>query len=174
MKKSTEKRYLPEFVFGAIDGTVTTFAVVAGAIGASLSSSVILILGFANLFADGFSMALSDYLSVKSENEIQLKYKHKHIKNPKKMALVTFFAFVIIGIIPLIPYLFSFFTKFIDNNKFLYSTLLTGAAFLIVGAVKGEVTGKYKFKSAIETLLVGGIAALIAFIVGYLLKGIVT
>lgn len=49
-------KYLPEFVYGGIDGSVTTFAVVAGAIGASLSNSVILILGFANLFADGVSI----------------------------------------------------------------------------------------------------------------------
>ena len=54
--KKLEKRYLPEFVYGGIDGAVTTFAVVAGVIGASLSPAIVLILGFANLFADGFSM----------------------------------------------------------------------------------------------------------------------
>jgi VIT1/CCC1 family predicted Fe2+/Mn2+ transporter len=49
--------YLPDAVYGAINGTVTTFAVVSGAIGADLSSRVVLILGAANLLADGFSMA---------------------------------------------------------------------------------------------------------------------
>ena len=53
-----ERKYLSEFVYGGIDGIVTTFAVVAGAVGASLSSGIILILGFANLFADGFSMEI--------------------------------------------------------------------------------------------------------------------
>ena len=71
MKKGSFKRkYLPEFVYGGIDGSVTTFAVVSAVMGASLSSSIVLILGFANLFADGFSMAVSDYLSVKSENDL--------------------------------------------------------------------------------------------------------
>ena len=61
------KKYLPQFVYGSIDGTVTTFAVVAGVSGASLAASVVLILGIANVFADGFSMASSNYLSERSK-----------------------------------------------------------------------------------------------------------
>lgn len=60
---------IEDFVYGATDGAVTTFAVVAGVIGASLSPAVLLILGFANLFADGFSMAVGNYLSSKSKLE---------------------------------------------------------------------------------------------------------
>lgn len=60
---------IENFVYGAIDGAVTTFAVVTGVIGASLSPSIILILGFANLLADGFSMAIGNYLAVKTQNE---------------------------------------------------------------------------------------------------------
>lgn len=67
--------YLGEFVFGGIDGSVTTFAVVAGATGASLESSVVIILGFANLFADGFSMSVGSYLSAKSERDNYEKQK---------------------------------------------------------------------------------------------------
>lgn len=59
--------WLPDFIYGGIDGTVTTFAVVAGVVGADLSTTVILILGFANLFADGFSMAIGKYSSDKAE-----------------------------------------------------------------------------------------------------------
>ena len=59
--------YLGEFVYGGIDGSVTTFAVVAGSVGAGLDSAVIIILGFANLLADGFSMSIGAYLSTKSE-----------------------------------------------------------------------------------------------------------
>ncbi|PJB97120.1 MAG: hypothetical protein CO079_08310, partial [Nitrosopumilales archaeon CG_4_9_14_0_8_um_filter_34_10] len=66
---TTIKKYLPQFVYGAIDGIVTTFAVVAGATGAQLDLSVVLILGFANLFADGFSMSIGAYLSSKSERD---------------------------------------------------------------------------------------------------------
>ena len=61
--------YLGEFVYGGIDGSVTTFAVVAGSVGAGLDSSVIIILGFANLLADGFSMSVGAYLSTKSEKD---------------------------------------------------------------------------------------------------------
>lgn len=61
--------FLSEFVYGGIDGSVTTFAVVAGSAGANLDSSIIIILGFANLIADGFSMSVGSYLSNKSESE---------------------------------------------------------------------------------------------------------
>lgn len=61
--------YLGEFVYGGIDGCVTTFAVVAGAVGAGLDSAVIIILGFANLLADGFAMSVGAYLSAKSEKD---------------------------------------------------------------------------------------------------------
>ncbi len=59
--------YLGSMVYGALDGIVTTFAVVAGAAGAGLSPGIVLVLGFANLFADGLSMAVGNYLSMKSQ-----------------------------------------------------------------------------------------------------------
>lgn len=59
--------YLREAVYGAVDGTVTTFAVVAATAGAGLSSSVAVVLGVANLLADGFSMAVSAFLALRSE-----------------------------------------------------------------------------------------------------------
>lgn len=62
-------KYLPEFVYGGIDGLVTTFAVVAGATGANLDLSIVLILGFANLFADGFSMSVGAFMANKSEHD---------------------------------------------------------------------------------------------------------
>lgn len=61
--------YLRDWVLGGLDGAVTTFAVVSGIVGAHLSSGVILVLGFANLLADGFSMAASNYLATKAERE---------------------------------------------------------------------------------------------------------
>lgn len=69
------RNYLGEFVYGGIDGSVTTFAVVAGAAGAGLNSSIVLILGFANLLADGFSMSVGAYLSKKSEMDNFRKYR---------------------------------------------------------------------------------------------------
>lgn len=69
------QRYLGEFVYGGIDGSVTTFAVVAGSVGAGLDSAVIIILGFANLLADGFAMSVGAYLSSKSEEENYDKHR---------------------------------------------------------------------------------------------------
>ncbi|MCW9708657.1 VIT1/CCC1 transporter family protein [Fodinibius salsisoli] len=73
------QHYLGEFVYGGIDGSVTTFAVVAGSAGAGLDSSVIIILGFANLIADGFSMSVGSYLSNKSE--LENFQKHERIEH---------------------------------------------------------------------------------------------
>ena len=173
-KKRTERKYLAEFVYGAIDGSVTTFAVVAGAMGASLSSTVVLILGFANLFADGFSMAISNYLSNKSQIDLYKNHKHKHshIKDPKKTALITFISFLLVGFIPLLSFVLSPLSSFIDQNKFIFSTILTAIAFLIIGAIKSKVAGKHFVRSSLETLLIGGAAAGLAFLVGYLLRGI--
>ncbi|MEP1033302.1 VIT1/CCC1 transporter family protein [Ekhidna sp.] len=69
------QNYLGEFVYGGIDGSITTFAVVAGAAGANLESSIVIILGFANLIADGFAMSVGSYLSTKSEKETYQKHK---------------------------------------------------------------------------------------------------
>ncbi len=67
--KSDHGQYIKSAVYGGLDGIITTFAVVAGVAGASLSAGVVLILGFANLIADGLSMAIGDFLSTRAENE---------------------------------------------------------------------------------------------------------
>ena len=72
---SFEKEYIAEFVYGSIDGVITTFAVVAGSAGAELAVPIVLILGFANLIADGFAMSVGSYFSAKSENESYDKHK---------------------------------------------------------------------------------------------------
>ena len=73
--KTSGTRYLGDFVFGALDGSITTFAIVAGAAGAALSPSVVLVLGFANLLGDGASMALGNYLGTKSEDEVRQRQR---------------------------------------------------------------------------------------------------
>jgi VIT1/CCC1 family predicted Fe2+/Mn2+ transporter len=70
-------KYLGDLVYGALDGMVTTFAVVSGVEGAKLSSTIVLILGFANLFGDGVSMALGNYLSTKSEQDYVKKERER-------------------------------------------------------------------------------------------------
>src|SRR5688572_28390884 len=69
--------YLGEFVYGGIDGIVTTFAVVAGAAGAGFDTAVVIILGFANLVADGFSMAVSAYLAARSERDLYQRNRNR-------------------------------------------------------------------------------------------------
>ena len=84
--RSTTKSYLKDFVYGGIDGAVTTFAIVAGVVGANLETKTVVVLGFANILADGFSMAASNYLGTKTElEERQLisQYEENQIKeNP--------------------------------------------------------------------------------------------
>ncbi len=171
MQKRVQKKYLPEFVYGGIDGSVTTFAVVSGVIGAGLASSIVLILGFANLFADGFSMAISNYLSTKSRKDLDKKNK----QDARRTAIATFFSFLLIGFIPLLSFVVAGITKNpnLIENQFIYSGILTGIAFLTVGWFKGVITEKHKIKSSIETLIIGGIAASIAFIVGKFISGLI-
>lgn len=157
------RKYLPDIVFGGIDGLVTTFAVISGVVGASLSSGIILILGFANLFADGFSMGVSNYLSKKSESDLE---QSKLVVKPQMSGLVTFLSFIVIGFVPIFAFLVPV------QNQFFLSCVLTGAAFFSVGYFKGSVTGKSKFKSAMETFLIGALAAFIAYYVGNLLSGL--
>ncbi|MCE7936396.1 hypothetical protein DYH10_01195 [Candidatus Saccharibacteria bacterium CPR2] len=231
-KKIFVDEYLPEFVYGAIDGTVTTFAVVAAAAGAGLSSAVVIILGLANLFADGFSMGVSSYLSEKSESDQYkkqrratlklveqqtnkaLKVIEKHLKKyglknknlnessriiisnndnaanfimkeehdltpQKSSALVigfmTFMAFIAVGLIPLVIYLFDYFFSVNGekNDLFLNASILAGVTFAGIGYIKGVVSHSSRIKSLIETLLLGGIAAAISYYVGAFLEGII-
>lgn len=86
--KKLKYNWLPDFVYGGIDGAVTTFAVVAGVVGAELSTPVILILGFANLIADGFSMAVGKFLSDRAEldriSHIRADEERSIIQKPKE------------------------------------------------------------------------------------------
>lgn len=70
-KHSIAGQYIKNVIYGGLDGIITTFAVVAGVAGAALSPAIVLIMGFANLIADGLSMSIGDYLSTKAENEFQ-------------------------------------------------------------------------------------------------------
>ena len=83
LESGPKNSYLKDFIYGSIDGIVTTFAIVSGVIGAELSSGIIIILGLANLLADGFSMGVSNYLGTKSENELIDKAKSEELDHIK-------------------------------------------------------------------------------------------
>lgn len=224
-----DQSYLKDFIYGAIDGAVTTFAVVSGVAGAGLDSRVVIILGLANLFADGFSMAIGNYLGTKAEieqREKMRKEEHHHVHiipdgereevrqifarkgfhgeelervvhvitsdhgrwvdtmlqeehglslespNPQRAALATFAAFVLVGAIPLGTFLWDWLFGNSINDPFLWSGLLTAIAFFAVGMGKSRVVGQRWFIGGAETLLVGGLAAVLAYIVGLALKGV--
>ncbi len=69
LARGPRNNYLRDWIYGGIDGAVTTFAIVAGVVGAELSPAVVLVLGFANLLADGFAMAASNYIGTKAERD---------------------------------------------------------------------------------------------------------
>lgn len=164
--KPLVKRYLAEFVYGAVDGTVTTFAVVAASAGAGLSSVIILVLGIANLIADGFSMGASAYLAAKSEaHEAAAGSKQA---SPNIIGFATFMAFIVVGMLPILPYLLDalFSLNLSLGQLFMYSIALTAVTFLTIGFAKGKIGNGSIVMSMFETLLLGAVAAALAYFAG--------
>lgn len=151
-------------IYAASDGVVTTFVVVAGAAGASLSSKVVVTLGLVSLLADGVSMASGNYLGTKSEEDYRKAEgdKDDHNITPKKHGFITFFSFVLVGLLPLLPYIANI------EAKFYLSLLLVGLALFGMGSLRGRMTKKNPAASGLEMLLVGGFAAIVAYGVGFL------
>ncbi|MCO1332717.1 VIT1/CCC1 transporter family protein [Microbulbifer sp. OS29] len=224
LQRPPHSRRMSDFVLGAIDGCVTTFAIVAGAFGAGFTEAVVLVMGFANLIADGFSMAVSNYeaASVEREQRIEAtRTERRHIAlvpegereeirqifhqkgftgevlenvvstitanrqlwidtmlaeeygisrarhNPLSAALMTFTAFVCVGAIPLLPYLFQGLNT---TEQFYSSAVLSACAFFAIGLAKGLVSSRHTLVAAIKTLIFGSCAAALALAVGYLLR----
>ncbi len=168
--------YLGEFVYGGIDGAITTFAVVAGATGARLSTAVVIILGFANLVADGFSMGVGSYLSSKSELELGRKHGKSIVDEPSPVinGATTYVAFLLVGLVPLLSYTVDYIFDLQLNNLFLIASLLTAIAFIGIGLMKSHVAETSKQRGVAETLILGVIAAVIAYGLGDLLESIIT
>jgi len=216
--------YLRDSVYGGIDGAITTFAIVAGVEGAGLSHSVIVALGIANVLADGFSMAASNYTGTKAEldNVLRLReIEERHIRdhpegereearqilqakglegtalelatnsitanrenwinlmlvneyglspvapNPLPAAIATFVAFLVCGIVPLLPFLFG------SGNAFIEAIVATAIVFFMIGAVKSRWATMTWMRSGLETLAIGAVAASIAYGVGHLVQGLI-
>lgn len=226
--EANKSNYLSDFIYGAIDGTVTTFAVVSGVAGAGLSSGIVIVLGLANLVGDGFSMAASNFLGTRADRQLEAKARaeetrqieeypegereevrqiyakkgfegedlervvdvicsdkdrwldtmlteelglHLSSRSPVRAAAATFFAFMLIGFIPLLPFTMQLFEAPIQA-PFFWSCIFTGIAFFGVGAAKSRFVEQHWFWAGCETLLLGGSAALLAYIVGSLLRGV--
>jgi len=153
------ERYLPELVYGANDGIVTTLAVVAGVVGANLSTTIILILGFANLFADGVSMGASNVLSERSR-----KHDTPSLLQALPKGIMTFVGFMLAGVVPLIAYLIPGY----PDDRFLLALVLAAITLFLVGSSRSFVTGNGWLSSGLEMLLIGLGAGAIAYGVGQL------
>jgi len=211
---SPRQSYLRDWVYGGVDGVVTTFAIVSGVVGARLSPDVIVILGLSTLVADGLAMAASNYLATRSEHD-ELRHaeaiEHRHIKTvPEgereevreifrgyglqgdvlesvvetitanrgqwvrtmlreeyglpaavrsswRAAASTFSAFFLCGLLPLIPFVTGL------TNAFAVAAVATGLAFALIGALKSGWSARPWWRSALETLAVGGGAATVAY-----------
>ena len=215
--------YLRDWIYGGIDGSITTFAVVSGVAGAQLSPWIILVLGFANLFADGFSMAASNFLGTKAEHDdwhrleaienrhidlapegereevrqifhlkgfegedlhriVELvtanrtrwvrtmlteEYGLPHeVRSPWIAAISTFTAFLVCGLVPLVPYLLG------ASESLVLSSMMTASVFFAIGSAKSKWSTTSWWRSGLTTLLVGAIAATLAYATGVLLKGL--
>lgn len=218
---------LRDVIYGSIDGCVTTFAVVSGVVGADLSSGIVLVLGFANLIADGFSMAVSNYLGTKADQQLLEKARaieEEHIRvvpegeryeikeifrrkgfegellervvdvivsdrkrwvdtmlteewglsltplSPWKAATATLLSFIVVGFVPLLPYTISALFNGSGEGLFVVSCVMTAMTFLGIGAFKSLQVDRHWLRGSIETLLMGGGAAVLAYVVGVLLK----
>ncbi len=229
LQGGTRSSYLRDFVYGAIDGTVTTFAVVSAVAGAGLDSGIIIILGIANLLGDGFSMAASNYLGIRAEQqqkqrlrleeelhiqhypegereEIREIFRQKGFEgkdlervvevitadmnqwvdtmltdeygialegpNPVRAALTTFIAFVLVGFLPLLAFLYQWVVPTGLENPFFWSALITSGAFFAVGTTKSWFIKQPWYWEGFETLLVGGAAAGLAYLAGIMFRGV--
>ena len=176
---STEKKYrwVPDFVYGGIDGSVTTFAVVAGVKGADLSISIILILGFANLLADGFAMAVGKYSSDKATLQHMKEDGSSEAQmseiEPLRGGFYKFLSFNLIGLIPLLGYLLGPAFGLSDDQPFFAASIFTLMALFSIGVIKGQVVKVSRLFSGLETMFIGGIAAAIAYYVGYFVEKLI-
>ena len=154
----TIRRYLPELIYGANDGVVTTLAVVASVVGANLSATIILILGFANLFADGVSMAASNVLSERSkpDNQPTLRRAARH-------GVATFLGFIAAGFMPLTAYLAP---GIGEDARFWLAVGLAGTTLFGVGGARAFFSDRGFLRAGVEMLLIGAGAGLIAYGIG--------
>jgi VIT1/CCC1 family predicted Fe2+/Mn2+ transporter len=164
------QHYTRDVVYGANDGVITTFAVVAGVTGGTLAPVTVLVLGVANLLADGLSMGVGNYLGIRSDERVrEAQQLPEQEAFPIRHGLATFVAFVLAGAVPLLPYVFSHGA----TNLFALSTALSLAVLFVIGAARARVgTGSWWANGA-EMLLLGIIVGAAAYYAGALVSELV-
>ncbi len=165
------RHYIRDLIYGANDGIITTFAVVAGVTGGNLSTRAILIVGVANLFADGLSMGVGNYLSIRSHESARAAQNlPEEEASPARHGLATLLAFVAAGAVPLLPYALGF----PSASQFMASVSLTLLTLFVVGSLRSVVTVDRWLAAGLEMLALGilvaaaayGSGALVAMLVG--------
>ena len=156
--KECAQHYLRDLVYGANDGIITTFAVVAGVAGGALSTRAVLIVGVANLLADGLSMGVGNYLGIRSQESARAAQGlPQEEASPSRHGLATFMAFVFAGAIPLVPYVVA------PVDGLHLSTTSTAAALFAVGALRSLVTIDRWWWAGLEMLGLGMLVAVAAY-----------
>ena len=156
------RHYIGDVVYGANDGLITTFAVVAGVTGGGLSPRSMLIIGVANLFADGLSMGVGNYLSIRShESALAAQSLPEEEASPARHGLATLLAFVFAGAVPLAPVALGY-----ADHQLGWSVGLTFTMLFAVGALRAVVTVDRWWVAGLEMLGLGVIVAAAAYASG--------
>lgn len=161
--RAIAQHYLGDLVYGANDGIITTFAVVAGVAGASLSERTVLAVGVANLLADGLSMAVGNYHSIRSSESVRraqgLPVREPY---PVRHGGATFAAFVAAGLVPLLPYVLHTPPEW----RFTSALIATMTTLFVVGSMRAAVTADRWWRSGFEMLALGAVVAFVAYFAG--------
>jgi len=155
----TARHYIRDVVYGANDGLITTFAVVGGVIGGALSPVAVIVIGAANLAADGVSMGVGNLLSIRADERAREAAALPQLEAyPWKHGLATTLAFMVAGTIPLLPYVVPGL-----DSRLIWSSVLTFAALFTLGASRALVTVDRWWRSGLETLALGAVVAVAAY-----------
>jgi VIT1/CCC1 family predicted Fe2+/Mn2+ transporter len=157
------RHYVRDLVYGANDGIITTFAVVAGVSGGGLSLRVVLIIGAANLFADGLSMGVGNYLSIRAhESVLEAQHLPEEEASPVRHGFATFAAFVLAGVLPLVPFMIPQ----LPLDRFALSIVFTLLALFVVGASRALIANVTWWRGGLEMLTLGAFVAAAAYYSG--------
>jgi VIT1/CCC1 family predicted Fe2+/Mn2+ transporter len=163
------RHYIRDLVYGANDGIITTFAVVAGVTGGSLSHLAVLVVGVANLAADGVAMGVGNLIAIRShESALAADGRPEEETYPWKHGLATLVSFVVAGTVPLLPYMMPI----QDGSRLPWSVLLTMTSLFGVGVARAAVTRDRWWRAGFEMLLLGGVVAVAAYGAGALVAAL--
>jgi VIT1/CCC1 family predicted Fe2+/Mn2+ transporter len=168
---ATARHYIGDLVYGANDGIITTFAVVSGVAGGALSQTAILVIGAANLAADGVSMGVGNFQAIRATERARAADGLPELEaDPWKHGLATLAAFVGAGAIPLAPYLLPV----PSSTRLAWSAVVALGALFLVGVGRAAVTRDRWWRTGLETLLLGAAVALAAYGAGWVASRLAT